>query len=235
MIRPIAYGRLYEADHGWLQSRFHFSFAEYRNPDNIQFGVLRVMNDDVVAPGKGFGMHPHRDMEIITYVISGELTHEDSMGHRESIGWGAVQYMSAGTGIMHSEMNEGDAPVHLIQTWILPRAGGLTPRYGSASFDPEERKNRWLHFAGPDGADTPVQVHQDANIYAAELEAGHDLAFELPRDRQAYVKVMEGGCEANGITLEQGDAAEIAGENVRFFAPEYAHILMVEMAGESGG
>jgi len=230
MIRRIPFESLYLAEHGWLRSRFHFSFAEYRNPDNVHFGVLRVMNDDVIAPGSGFDMHPHNDMEIVTYVISGELTHEDSMGHRETLGRGDVQYMSAGTGVLHSETNEGREPVHLIQTWIFPRARHLKPRYGSVRFSKTERENRWLRFAGPDGDDTPVQLHQDVNLYAAELSSGKTLTFETGEDRQLYVKVMEGDVIMNGIALGQGDAAEAAGETLRFVAAAYAHLLVVEMA-----
>ena len=229
MIRRIPYESLYPAQHGWLTSRFHFSFAEYRNPDNIRYGVLRVMNDDIIAPGTGFGMHPHDDMEIITYVISGALTHEDGMGHRETLGRGDVQYMSAGTGIVHSEKNEGGEPVHLIQTWILPRTKNLQPRYGSVRFGKADRRNRWLHFAGPDGGDTPVQLHQDANMYGAELEEGMSLAFELTEERQLYVKVMEGSVILNDIMLYQGDAAEVTERDLRFSPRDYAHLLLIEM------
>lgn len=231
MIRRIPFDTLYHADHGWLRSRFHFSFAEYRNPDNIRFGQLRVMNDDIIAPGTGFGKHPHNDMEIITYIISGELTHEDSMGNRETLRRGDVQYMSAGTGITHSETNEGEIPVHLIQTWIFPRLKDLAPRYGSIRFAEADRKNRWLHFAGPDGGNTPVQLHQDANMFATELETGMELLFELPDDRQLYVKIMEGAVSLNGVQLERGDAAEIFGERrLLFMSLEAVHILLVEMA-----
>ena len=233
MIRRIPYESLYAAKHGWLESRFHFSFAEYRNPHNVRFGVLRVMNDDTVAAGTGFGKHPHNDMEIITYVISGELTHEDSMGHRETLGRGSVQYMSAGTGVTHSEVNEGDVPVHLIQTWILPRARNLQPRYGSARFAETDRRNRWLHFAGPDGGETPVELHQDANMYAAELQAGEALPFEVGTGRQLYIKVMEGSVRLNDTLLEAGDAAEVTEESLHFSADVYAHLLMVEMAREA--
>jgi redox-sensitive bicupin YhaK (pirin superfamily) len=196
---------------------------------------LRVMNDDVIAPGSGFDMHPHNDMEIITYVISGELTHVDSMGHRETIGRGDVQYMSAGTGIMHSETNEGSVPVHLIQTWIFPRAKHLKPRYGSVRFLEAQRANRWLHFAGPDGADTPVQLHQDANLYAAELKHGNTLTFEPGAQRQLYVKVMEGDVMMNGVALAHGDAAEAANETLSFSADDYAHLLLIEMAKDQEG
>lgn len=230
MIRHIPFESLYHAEHGWLSSRFHFSFAEYRNPENVRFGPLRVMNDDVIAPGTGFGKHPHNDMEIITYVISGELTHEDSMGNREALGRGGVQYMSAGTGIVHSEVNAGDVPAHLIQTWIFPRAKHLSPRYGSVRFTEADRVNRWLHFAGPDGGETPVKLHQDANMFATELTSGHTLSFALGDRRQLYVKVMEGTVFLNDTRLKRGDAAEITEETtLRFTTSEDAHLLLVEM------
>lgn len=229
MIKRIPYDTLYHADHGWLSSRFHFSFAEYRDPDNMHFGVLRVMNDDVIAPKTGFGTHPHHDMEIVTYIISGALTHEDSLGNRETLRSGDVQYMSAGTGIMHSEMNESDMPVHLIQTWIVPQAKGLRPRYGSDRFESSQRKNRWLHFAGPDESDAPIKLYQDANLYAAEIRKGESLPFGLESGRQLYVKVMEGAVHMNGVLLETGDAAEVVDELLHFEPEEHTHLLLVEM------
>lgn len=212
MIKKIPFDSLYLADHGWLKSRFHFSFAEYRNPDNIHYGPLRVMNDDIVAAHQGFGTHPHENMEIISYVIRGELTHEDSMGNRESIGRGAVQYMSAGTGVMHSEMNEGNAAVHLIQTWIIPQEKGLTPQYGSKEFAFSERQNKWLHLVGPEWSDS-----------------AKSLTFDLQADRRLYVKVMEGHGTVNGTLFAPGDAAEVEGEPLNIIATSDMHILLVEM------
>lgn len=232
MIRHIPFASLYFADHGWLKSRFHFSFAEYRNPDNVHYGPLRVMNDDIVEAGKGFDTHPHDNMEIISYVISGKLTHEDSMGNRESLGRGGVQYMSAGTGVMHSETNEGNEAVHLIQTWILPAKKGLEPKYGSRMFEKSERHNRWLHFVGPEESEASIHIYQDANMYVSEIDAGQRLPFELQKERRLYLKVMEGSADINGSLFAPGDAAEVEGESLVVEAITDVHLLLVEMRTE---
>lgn len=229
MIKHIPFDSLYRADHGWLKSRFHFSFAEYMNPDNIHYGPLRVMNDDLIRGNSGFGAHPHHDMEIITYIIRGELTHQDSMGHRESLGRGAIQYMSAGTGVTHSETNEGKDEVHLIQTWILPALKGLIPQYGSKRFDKEERHNRWLHLVGPEGSGAGIHIYQDASMYASEIDAGKALDFDLKKGRQLYLKVMEGRADVNGILFGPGDAAEVEDETLEVSAVTDTHLLLVEM------
>jgi len=234
MIRHIQYKSLYEADHGWLKSRFHFSFAEYRNMDNVQYGPLRVMNDDLIEKHKGFGTHPHHDMEIVSYILRGELTHQDSMGHKESLGRGAIQYMSAGTGIMHSEMNEGDEEVHLIQTWIIPQKKNLKPQYGSKVFEKGERHNRWLHLVGPEGSGANINIYQDASMYASEVDAGGKLDFDLLEGRALYVKLMEGSAYINGILFAQGDAAEVEDEALKIEAVDEAHLLLVEMKREEG-
>ncbi len=229
MIKQIPFSSLYTAEHGWLKSRFHFSFAEYRNADNVHYGVLRVMNDDLIEAHSGFQTHPHRDMEIITYILKGELTHQDSMGHTESLGRGAVQYMSAGTGVEHSETNEGNEQVHLIQTWILPRAKGLKPQYGSKLFDREARHNRWLHLVGPEKSGAAIAIYQDASMYVSEIDTGKKLVFELQPGRQLYVKVMEGETSINGLDFSPGDAAELKDEVLTIEALSTAHLLLVEM------
>jgi redox-sensitive bicupin YhaK (pirin superfamily) len=229
MLKHIPFNTLYKADHGWLTSHFHFSFAEYHNRDNMRFGSLRVMNDDFIQPHSGFGTHPHRDMEIITYVLSGELTHADSMGNKESLGRGAIQYLSAGTGITHSEVNDGDEVVHLIQTWIIPHAKNLEPQYGSKTFELEERKNRWLHLVGPEGSDAPISIYQDASMYACELDDTHQIEFEVGDTRQVYLKLMEGSANINGISFAPGDAAEIMDEHIHITGKSNAHILLVEL------
>lgn len=234
MIRHIPYTTLYLADHGWLTSRFHFSFADYHNPDNMQYGVLRVMNDDRVQPQTGFGTHPHKDMEILTYVLRGELSHQDSMGNKETLPRGACQYMSAGTGITHSEMNDGTEEVHFIQTWILPEASNLTPRYGSKTITFKERHNQWLHLAGPAGSGAAIEFYQDANAYVAEVDDKQNLTFTLERGRQLYVKLMEGSCMINGIQFEAGDAAEVESEDLQIQAASNTHILLIEMQASSG-
>lgn len=232
LMTHIPFNTLYAADHGWLQSRFHFSFAEYHDRTNMHYGALRVMNDDIIQPHAGFDTHPHQDMEIITYIIRGELTHQDSMGNKECLGRGAIQYLSAGTGITHSEKNEGDEEVHLIQTWILPEAKGLNPRYGSKIFDPETRHNRWLHLVGSDDTGSAIPIYQDSNMYVSELDKNKSLTFSLGKHRQLYVKVMEGDANVNGVVFEGGDAAKLAGEDLHVEALKDVHILLVEMQRE---
>ena len=229
MLRHIPFNSLFTTEHGWLTSRFHFSFAEYHNIDNVRFGSLRVMNDDLVQPHTGFGTHPHRDMEIISYVLSGELTHADSMGNKESLGRGAIQYLSAGTGITHSEMNDGYDVVHLIQTWIIPHAKNLQPQYGSKSFKVEERNNQWLYLVGPKGSNAHINIYQDASMYACELDDTQEIGFEVGGTRQLYVKLMEGSADINGTLFESGDAAEVIGKNISITGINKAHILLVEM------
>jgi len=230
MIRHIPFESLYFADHGWLQSRFHFSFAEYRNIENVSYGPLRVMNDDIIKAHEGFGTHPHHDMEIITYILKGELTHQDSMGHKESLGRGAIQYMSAGTGVTHSEFNEGDDDVHLIQTWILPSEKGLEPRYGSKVFSPDDRHNRWLHLVGPKRSGAEITIYQDASMYVCEIDSGESLVFELHEGRALYVKIMEGSARINGTLCRSGDAVELKEEGLKVDAMDKVHILLVEIA-----
>jgi redox-sensitive bicupin YhaK (pirin superfamily) len=195
----------------------------------MHYGVLRVMNDDVIQPHTGFGTHPHEDMEIITYVIRGELTHQDSMENKESLGRGSVQYLSAGTGITHSEKNEGDVEVHLIQTWILPHSKGLQPQYGSRVFEPEVRHNKWLHLIAPEGTPDIINIYQDANMYVSELDQNKTLTFEVGKNRQLYVKLMEGDANINGMEFKEGDAAEVLGEDLHVEALSNVHILVVEM------
>lgn len=232
MIKYIPFSSLYLADHGWLKSRFHFSFAEYRNPENINFGPLRVMNDDLVQAQTGFGTHPHRDMEIITYVVKGELSHEDSMHNKESLGRGCIQYLSAGTGITHSEMNDSQEEVRFIQTWILPQAHNLKPNYGSQCFDKSERHHKWLHLVGPQESDAAIFIYQDASMYVSEIDANNVLNFELKHDRQAYIKILEGSAFINGVVFEYGDAAEIIDENLDIKATTDLHLLLLEMKKE---
>ena len=226
----------------WLKSRFHFNFAEYAGGRG-SFGVLRVCNDDLVQPSRGFGTHPHRDAEIATYIISGELGHKDSTGNGETLGRGGVQFMSAGTGVRHSERNESSTrPLRFIQLWFTPRRSGLPPRYGSCAGDAAARRQKWAHLVG-DVADAtrspPVKFNADANIFAAELGAGSSLDFALDAGRQAYVLQLEGGAALAGAhgeaTLAQHDGAELVGPAaLRFTAGgSGAHILLVEMAASA--
>jgi redox-sensitive bicupin YhaK (pirin superfamily) len=229
MIKHIPFDSLYKVDHGWLQSNFHFSFAEYIDVNNRQYGPLRVMIDDIIKAHSGFETHPHNDMEIITYVLSGELTHQDSMGHKESLGRGCIQYMSAGTGLTHSEKNEGDEDVHLIQTWILPSEKGLKPNYGSKVFEFKDRHNKWLHLVGPYGTDAEINIYQDASMYVSEIDASNILDFNLSDDRAIYVKVMQGSANINAIVFSEGDAAKVESEDIHVKAISKAHLLLVEI------
>ncbi len=197
-------------DHGWLQTYHSFSFAEYRDPHNVNWGALRVFNDDVVAGGEGFPPHPHRDMEIVTYVLDGELAHRDSMGNHGVVGTGGVQFMSAGTGVTHSEFNNlADRPLHLVQMWVLPGTLGGSPSYGQMDFAPGERGNRWLRIAsGEEHVEAPIRITQRATFAVARLDdAAVDHAF-APK-RYGFLFVAAGNVEANGERLGAGDGVRL--------------------------
>jgi redox-sensitive bicupin YhaK (pirin superfamily) len=220
--------------HEWLDSRHHFSFAEYYNPDNMQFGDLRVLNDDWVKPGTGFDAHPHKNMEILSYVVRGELTHRDSMGNGSSLTRGQVQYMSAGTGVVHSEYNNHESePLRFLQIWILPDKNGYEPNYGEYRFGLEERMNRWLSIAaGVNNADngSPIRIHADIYAFAAIVTRGNELEFIVSPGRQAYMVLIEGAAETEDIRLSACDALEITEQTIRIRAAEDAHLFLIEMA-----
>lgn len=200
------------ANHGWLDTKFSFSFSDYYDPSHMGFRDLRVINEDRVSAGKGFGMHPHRDMEILTYVIDGELTHRDSMGRGATLKRHDVQRMSAGTGIMHSEVNQSKEPVHLMQIWILPWAEGLKSTYEDRTFTREEKTNRLRLIASDDGRDGSTTINQDASVYASLLDGGKSAELELKPGRHAWVQLISGELDVNGSTLMKGDGAAITGE-----------------------
>ena len=198
------------ADHGWLRSFHTFSFANYYDPAHMGFRALRVINEDRVQPGQGFGKHSHRDMEIISYVLEGGLEHRDSMGNGSVIRPGDVQRMSAGTGVTHSEFNASKSElVHFLQIWILPERPGLPPSYEEKSFPIAERRARLRLIASPDGRDGSVTVHQDVNVHAAVLEPGENLRYANPADRHLWIHVATGAFEINGTPLVAGDAAAV--------------------------
>jgi redox-sensitive bicupin YhaK (pirin superfamily) len=238
MIKYIDHKKMGKADHGWLNSHFHFSFAEYFNPNNMQFGVLRVLNDDMVQGGEGFDTHPHQDMEIVSYVVQGELTHQDSMGNKRTLSRGQVQYMSAGTGVLHSEFNLGKDLLRFLQIWILPDKKGYKPNYGEYRFNIEDRQDKWLPLvSGIENrtSSAPVRIHQDINAYAAIISEGESLNFEIAENRQAYLVVIEGSAKISGngstVDLAGRDAAEITGgEGITINAEKESHILVIEMA-----
>src|ERR1700733_14597951 len=203
------------ADRGWLSSWHTFSFADYHDPAHMGFRALRVINDDRVAPGKGFGAHAHRDMEIISYVLEGSLAHKDSMGERHVIGPNTIQAMSAGTGIVHSEFNPSETePVHFLQIWIEPAMEDVEPSYQQISFPPAEKRGRLKLLVGPHpaAAEASAVIHQDAKVYAAELKVGETLWQPLASERFGWVQVARGNMLLNGHKLAEGDGAAISAE-----------------------
>ena len=201
------------ADHGWLDSRHSFSFAEYHDPKHMGFGPLRVINEDRVQPGAGFGTHGHRDMEILSYVLDGQLQHKDNMGNGSVIEPGDVQRMSAGRGVLHSEYNPSrDQPVHFLQIWIVPAKTGIDPGYEQKRVEPADKRGRLHAIASPDGKDGAVTIHQDATVYAAMLDGAESARHALAPGRRAYVHVARGSVHVNGKPLVAGDAAKLERE-----------------------
>ncbi len=220
------------ADHGWLRSFHSFSFAGYNDPEHMGFGALRVINEDRIQPGTGFGTHGHRDMEIISYVLKGALAHKDSMGNGSAIVPGDVQRMSAGKGVVHSEYNHAkDGVTHFLQIWIEPNATGIDPSYEQKHFDAASRRGRLRLVASPDGRDGSVRIHQDAFLYAVLLDVADRVAQSIAAGRRAYVHVARGSVTVNGQPLEAGDALKIAdvGEIVLEKAGD-AEVLLFDLA-----
>ena len=217
------------ANHGWLQTWHSFSFADYYDPAEMGWGALRVINDDIVAPGQGFPMHGHRDMEIVTVVLDGALQHRDSMGHGTVIRPGEVQRMSAGRGIRHSEFNpDADAETRLLQIWFLPERSGIAPGYEQVSVP--DVPNEWRLLASPDAVGGGVRIQQDARLLRAGLSSGNSLAHVLAPGRLAYVQVIDGALSANGQMLHSGDGAKIAEESVLdFFAEKNTDFLLFDL------
>jgi redox-sensitive bicupin YhaK (pirin superfamily) len=201
--------------HGWLDTYHTFSFDQYRDPEFTNFRSLRVINEDHVAPAQGFGMHPHRDMEIITYVLDGALKHKDSMGNASIIKPGDGQRMSAGTGVLHSEFNPSTGePVHLLQIWIMPEKKGITPSYEQKEFPSAEKRGKWRVIASNTGEQGSVTINQDVKLYVAELLEAEQVTHTLATGRHAWVQVAKGAIELNGSKLRQGDGAAISDEDV---------------------
>ncbi len=219
------------ADHGWLRAKHTFSFANYFDPERVDFGTLRVINEDRVAPGKGFGTHPHKDMEIITYVIDGAIEHKDSMGNGTIITPGEIQRMTAGTGVLHSEFNHSqDKELHLLQIWIYPERNGLAPGYEQTRFPRDEKLNQLRLVGSRDGRDGSVTIHQDVDLYASILEPGNELTLEVRGERKVFVQLIRGDIEANGESLSAGDGAALEGEQaVDFVATSEAEFLVFDM------
>jgi redox-sensitive bicupin YhaK (pirin superfamily) len=220
------------ANHGWLDTHFTFSFADYFDPEHVQFRTLRVMNDDRVAGGGGFPMHPHRDMEIVTYVLEGALEHRDSMGNGSVIKPGDIQYMSAGTGVTHSEANASKTdPVHLYQIWMMPDKRGHKPAYDQKNFTEAEKRGKLRLLASPNGREGSVKIRQDNELYATVLAPGESVKHALKPDRHAYVQVARGSAKLNGKVLDTGDGAAISAEKtIELTGVRDAEVLLFDLS-----
>lgn len=219
------------ADHGWLKAAHTFSFASYQDPGHMGFRSLRVMNEDRVAPGKGFGTHPHRDMEIVTYVLEGALEHKDSMGNGEVLTPGEFQRMSAGSGIQHSEFNpSSEEPTHLYQIWLLPAEKGIEPSYEQKRFD-DQLENELRLVASPGGEEGSLTIYQDARIYLSRLDAGKSVDVDLAEGRHAWLQVLRGSVSLNGIDLKTSDGAAVSDESsLIIIAESDAEIMLFDLS-----
>ena len=226
MLKHYEYKNLGKADYGWLKTSYHFSFANYFNPNRVRVGNLRVLNDDYIAPHMGFDTHPHNDMEIITYVVEGELTHKDSMGNERTLGPGGVQYMSAGTGVTHSEYNKGDATLHLFQIWIFPDKKGHTPNYGDMVFNRSERHNKLLEIVSSKTKNAPIKINQEASIMVGEFDKGKALTVSKDHFTNIYLVLINGSIETNNLVLNQGDALE-SQEDLQLEFTTDSHLLII--------
>jgi quercetin 2,3-dioxygenase len=216
MIKKRAANERGGGDHGWLNTRHTFSFSDYYDEAHMGFHSLRVMNEDRVGPGQGFGMHGHQDMEIISYVLEGELGHKDSLGHGAVLRPGEFQCMTAGTGIRHSEFNpSATEPVHFYQIWILPDRAGHQPNYDQRSFPEAERQGKLRLVASPDGRENSLTIHQDAEVYLSSLARGEQVTHTLGAGRSAWLQILRGSVQLNGIALEAGDGAAISEETAQ--------------------
>ncbi len=225
-----------QADHGWLDSRHTFSFAEYHDPDHIGFRSLRVINEDRVRPGAGFGTHSHRDMEIVTYVLSGSLAHKDSMGNGSVLTPGDVQRMTAGTGVQHSEMNPSlEDPVHFLQIWIEPERQGLEPGYEEANLSDDDKRGRLRLIGSGKANDGVLKIHQDVDLYATVLEPGQSVRLDLRPGRHAWAQVIRGDLSLNGRDLHEGDGAAVSEETtVELTARTETEFLIFDLALSGG-
>jgi len=232
MIEVRPFSTLGAADHGWLDAKHHFSFANYRDPKRVHWGALRVWNDDRIAPHTGFAPHPHNDMEIITYVRTGAISHKDSLGNAGRTEAGDVQVMSAGTGIVHSEKNEEDVETSLFQIWIIPDKQGEQPSWGTRPFPKQDRSGGFVTLAsGLDGDDGALPIRANARVAGATLRAGESADYAISAGRKAYLVPAQGRIEVNGVAVEPRDGVAIADlETIRITASEDAEIVLVDVA-----
>lgn len=231
MIEKIGIRQLKHSYQGDVESIFHFSFADYYDTSNMGYESLRVMNDDVIGAGVGFPMHPHSNMEIVSFCISGQLTHGDNMGNKDTLKRGDVQYMSAGTGVFHSEYNDGKEAGRFLQIWIIPDKKGHKPTYGSIHFTKAERHNKMLKIVSPKNGDAPITINQNAEIYVNESDKEKEYFFELKTNEKVYFKLIEGKLTINGIHLNEKEAAKIEGETLLDIKAETDSLFMVIKMG----
>lgn len=228
MIKQFKREELGNINHGWLDTINHFSFAGYYDPNRMGFGPLRVINDDIILADKGFDTHPHNDMEIISYIIHGELTHKDSMGNTSTLTRGQIQYMSAGTGITHSEYNKNKIDeIRILQIWIIPDEKNLIPNYGDEKLDWNLRVNKWLHVVSDKDGEGIVKIYRDCNFYVTEINK--TIEFRVKKDRQAYLVNIEGDTLINGFKASPGDGFEIIEEDLIIIPEEKSHLIIIEM------
>jgi quercetin 2,3-dioxygenase len=233
MIKIIKSGEHYHNEEDWLSTYWHFSFAHYQDPEKMNFGPLRVFNDDIIQPGTGFGFHPHRDMEIVTYVIDGELEHKDNQGNQGVIHPGEIQRMTAGSGILHSEYNHSkEKPLRLLQMWLFANKRGLAPSWEQRQFGKEARKNKLLPVIVPENTNDgqALHIHQDAAIYVSSLEAGSKVEHKLAQGRKAYVFVIDGKVQLGNNSMETRDAARIENEDkISIKADKPAELILLDL------
>jgi len=231
MIKTIPSKSRHFADHGWLQTHWHFSFSDYYDANNMNWGALRVFNDDVIKGGGGFGAHPHRDMEIITYVLEGELEHQDNLGNKGVIKPGEVQVMSAGKGIVHAEYNHSKTiPVHLLQLWVMPRTRGQTPRWEQKQYSPKQREGKLLAVVSDGSVPDTLHIDQGAVIYIGTLTAGQTITQPIEKNRKGYLFVISGELSVNDLKLSQGDQARIEEEqSLRLKADQPSEVIYLDL------
>lgn len=231
MLTPRRAAERGHFDHGWLDTYHTFSFADYYDPAHLGFRALRVINEDRVWPGRGFGMHGHRDMEILTLVLSGELEHRDSLGNGSTIRPGELQRISAGTGVRHSEANPSTTePVHLYQIWLLPERQGVQPSYDQRRFDPVGRQGKFQLVASHDGRDGSMTIHQNADVYLANLQGSQPLSFAFRSNRHGWLQVLRGKVEANGLALHTSDGLAVSGESrLELNSRDGAEVLLFDL------
>ena len=228
MIKLNKYKDFGKANHGWLNTSFHFSFADYYNPERMRYGSIRVLNDDYIKGYSGFDPHPHRDMEIITYIVAGELTHKDSMGNERTLSSGDVQYMSAGTKVVHSEYNNAKEELHLYQIWIFPNEKGLTPNYGDMEFDKSERENKFLHIVSNQNKNGKIFINQEADIFVGEFDKDQEIEVNLDGHDFIYLVLIDGELETQDIKVETQDSLEST-DNLRIKVLKRSHLLVLKV------